>query len=112
MVGILLPFSLAGDVLLLHVIKQFEDVHVKCVCDNFDGVECRIRIPGLNSTQVGLIEPTLFPKDNLAHSCRKPQGAHAQTKLLSQCLFHTAEYLGYALIHIHTNSYKRCDQVG
>lgn len=100
------PFSLSGDVLLLNMIEQFEDVHAKRVGDNFDGVERRIRISGLNSTQVGLIEPTLFPKDNLAHTCRKPQRAHAGTKLLSQCFFHTGEYLGYALIHIHTNSYK------
>ena len=104
--GILSPHSLSGHVLLLHMIEQFEDVHAKRVGDNFDGIECRIGISGFNATQVGLIEPTLFPKDNLAHSCRKPQGAHAGTKLLSQCFFHTAEYLGYALIHIHTNSYK------
>ena len=63
--------------LLFHMVKQLENADAKRVRNDFDGIERRIGIPCFNPTQVGLIKPALLSKDNLAHTSRNAQGAHA-----------------------------------
>ena len=91
---------------MLDALKQLEDCHPESVRDHLDGVERWIGLAVLDAAQVGLIETALFAEDNLTHSRGEPEFSHAFAESLSQVDFHNQNYVGYALIHITTNSYK------
>ena len=91
-------------------VKKVKHAHAEGVRNDLNGIQCRIGLTGFDPAQVRLIEAAHFTELNLAQAGPVAQGAHAGTKLLSQSCLHSSEYLGYALNHINTNSYKSVDR--
>ena len=92
--------------LTLDPFEQVKHSHSQSIRNNLNRIQRRVGLAILNSAEVGLVEPTLFAKHHLAHARLQPQRANAQAETLSKGVFHTQNYVVYALIHINTNSYK------
>ena len=87
-------------------VEQVKHSHAQSIRHDLNRIECRVGLTVFDAAEIGLIEPTLLAKHHLAHASFQPQRANAQAEPLSKGIFHTQNYVAYALIHIHTNSYR------
>ena len=104
MCDFLLPFALLRNS-LSGLVEKIEHSYPKSFGNDFQRIQRRVCSPVLDSAEVGLVEAALLPEHDLTQPCLLSQGADHFSKMLAKGLLHGQNYLGYALIHINTNSY-------
>lgn len=89
-----------------NVLEQIEHAQTQSVRDDFHGVECRIGLPGLHPTEVGLIETATLGELDLRQTRCQTQLPYALPESSCKACTHEGDCRSYASIHINTNSYK------
>ena len=97
-------FTEASGISFLDGFKHLKDGYPKAIGDDLHRIQCRVRLPSLNATQVRLVETASFAKFHLAKAPHVTHVTHVFAELLGQGL-HPSDSQRYALIHINTNSY-------
>lgn len=91
---------------LSNLVEELKDGHAKSRRNDFERVQRWIGHTPLKPAQVGLVKATVLSEHDLAQPALIAQPPHAGAQSLCQCSLHRSDYLGYALIHINTNSYN------
>ena len=91
---------------LLDPFEQLEDRQTESIGDDLDRIQRRVSLSVLDTAEIRLIKPAPFAKLDLAHPSGETELAHAGAESLCQGIFHTPNYVVYAINRINTNSYK------